>query len=62
MQNISSSTFSIPQQQQQQQQQQQPTILFAKLKKFTRTYNKLKVDQAKKLPRIAKTKQAEWLQ
>ena len=35
MQNISSSTFSIPQQQQQQ--EQQPTILFAKLKKFTRT-------------------------
>ena len=34
MQNMSSSTFSIPQQQQQ---EQQPTILFAKLKKFTRT-------------------------
>ena len=35
MQNISSSTFSIPQQQQQQ--QGQPTTLFAKVKKFTRT-------------------------
>ena len=34
MQNISSSTFSIPQEQQQ---EQQPIILFAKLKKFTRT-------------------------
>ena len=34
MQNMSSSTFSIPQQQQQ---EQQPTILFAKLKKSTRT-------------------------
>jgi len=47
MQNISSSTFSIPQQQQ----QQQPTIL--------KEHNKLKVDRAKKLPRKAKTKQAK---